>query len=135
MPEPNVRGERIQFSLRAMFLLTLLAAVLVTVARWLFGLEGSGPILASMAIGLSVGLATVLIVQHVRLTCLLVTLILGLVGANGFWFSGQMIAYGCGVFAGAFLAWKGLPVFNTLLGWCGFTVSKSGRPQRKSPEE
>ncbi len=106
MPEPDLRHERIQFPLRALFAFTLLAAVLAALARSLNGLEGSGPMVASLGIGLTVGLATFLIVQHVRLTCLLVSLLLGFVSVNGFWFSSHMIAYGCGVFAGGIIGWK-----------------------------
>jgi hypothetical protein len=135
MPEPDLPPERIQFPLRALFVFTLLAAVLAVIARWLIGLEGAGPILASVAIGVTVGLTTVLIVQHVRLTCLLVMLLIGFVFMNGSWFPSHIIAYGSGVFAGAIIGWNGLRVLNALLGWCGFTVSKVACPKREPPEQ
>ena len=135
MPEPDLRRERIQFSLRALFAFTLLVAVVAAVARWVIGLEGTGPIVASVAIGVTVGLTTVLILQRVQLGCLLVALLVGFVSVNGFWFLSHMIPYGCGMFAGAIIGWKGLRVLNAVLGWCGFTVSKVRCPKRRPPEQ
>jgi hypothetical protein len=135
MPEPDLRRERIQFPLRALFTFTLLAAVLAAVARWLIRLDAPWPILASAAIGGTVGLTTVLIVRHVRLTCLLVTLLVAFVFTNGFWFSSHMIAYGSAVLTGGLIGWRGLDVLNALLGWCGFTVSKVACPKREPPED
>jgi len=136
MPVTGSPRERVQFPIRALFVFTLLAAILVSVFRWLLGLvENPLPVFASTAIGLAVGVTSVLIIRHVSLTCLLSTLLLVFVLVNGLWFSGSLVVYGCGLLVGAIVAWKGNFVLNALLAFCGFTVSTSRSPIRRPPNE
>ena len=135
MPETREQSERIQFPLRAMFVLTLCVALLATCVRWAIDLEAPIPKLGSAAIGVFVGAATLLILQHVRLDCLLVALLIAFVIVNGFWFTGRVTYYLAGLLIGATIAWQGLHVVNLLLQVCGVTISKPGKPPHASRED
>ena len=128
MPDARIRHPRIQFSLRALFILTLFAALLATVASWMRGVVIPGSVLAAIAIGAFIGLTTTLIAKHVQLSFLLGALLIGLVCANGFWIPANYLAYCGGVIAGAVVAWKGLDVLNAMFRLCGVMVSEADRP-------
>ena len=131
MSDSDNQSERIQFPLRAMFVLTLVAALLALLVRQVMGMEHRTSILSGAAIGFFVGFVIILVLRHVDLDCLLVFLlvIFGLV--NGCWLRGAYLPYAGGLLSGALTAWRGLEAVNWLLGVCGVTVSRPrGRPPR-----
>jgi hypothetical protein len=136
MPISDEPRERIQISLRGLFVVTLLVAIAIAVGRRVLGLiPDPRPLVAPAAMGVAVGWATVSIVRNVLLTCLLSGLWLVFIVMGAVWFSGGAAAYGCGLAAGAALGWKGLPAINTLFRWCGLSVSKTDPPARRTGEE
>jgi fatty-acid desaturase len=127
MPEVQAKRERIQFPLRALFVFTVAAGLLAALTRWLIRIENAAPLLFATSIGFAVGFAIMVILQNVQITRLLECLLL-VFAICGLWFSGGLIGYGCGVFIGAVVAFKGLSILNGLFHFCGLTVSIDRRP-------
>lgn len=114
-------GLRIQFPIRAMFIVTTLCAVLLVVGRFVLAL--GMPTVWSGICGLVFGVtAGLLLAEFARPVLAIMLVVTALLFAT---LMSNVLVYALAYAAGGLLAWKGLLLCNWFFDFCGIAESRS----------
>ena len=127
--------QRLQFPVRAIFVLTLFAGLLAGVARWLLNVDGAGQYVLSVSLGFMLGFAIPVILDHVHVTAFLITMLV-ILCLFGLWFATRRFGYLVGGIVGAISALYGVTIVNAILGFSGVVVvvdANETQPEQRDP--